>query len=798
MKTTISLPLAAALAAAVSSPASALGFAEAYALKNDKIAAEIAFAARGAPAGGIVASALALRGQGENLLADLQGLGLARGARAGRLVAGWLPWSAVPKLERLASLHSIKPAAALYHAARPLPPYYGPQGAVVSQGDKETFADKARARFGVDGAGVKVGVLSNSYNCATDLTHTSEWAAESGVASGDLPHDVEILKDRKTAYDWEKTGEADCPRLKTGRHDEGRAMLEIVHDLAPGASLAFHTSSYGAADFAAGILALADAGATVIVDDTTYLDEPVWQDGGPVADAVQAVVKRGVTYIAAAGNFGRQTYEAPFRPSGVTREIGGQSIEWKEYVKATGSGIINTVDRRVTTPTRRVELHDFDPGPGVDICQNLELDASGVQTWLALHWNQPYASVGDGPGADTDLDVFLMDENCENVLVRHRPDIPENFAPGHLAGTPLDAAMAAANNLGGDPVETLAVTLDDAYPTVTTAKYGLAIGRAAGPAPSKMRLTFSGYLYQQKYAVSLASNLDATRAAFGGDERYEWAQTGPTLFGHANLPEAIAVGAVRARTRHVWPSPANGWASYAQLLDRGDRPTEPFSALGGAEPLFDGQGAPLARPPGRKKPDVAGVDGVENRAFGHEYGIWYLTPGPGAATATVYYGTSAAAAHVAGAVALAKQAKPAATPAQIAEALRRTAQPLDDSLAPTGKPGFNYATGYGLADAENLIALLLGQAPTARPSVPPATAGAGNAAAATDCTAGGRATSPYAAQMEVNAASQARLAALRALNAAVGPEAKAQAQADLDKARCDLQRALDLQKNSRA
>ncbi len=46
--------------------------------------------------------------------------------------------------------------------------------------------------------------------------------------------------------------------------DEGRAMLEVIHDLAP-----------GAADMANGIRALANSGATVIVDDTTYLDEPV-------------------------------------------------------------------------------------------------------------------------------------------------------------------------------------------------------------------------------------------------------------------------------------------------------------------------------------------------------------------------------------------------------------------------------------------------------------------------------------------------------------------------------------------
>jgi hypothetical protein len=36
------------------------------------------------------------------------------------------------------------------------------QGYTLSQGDKEHFADKAHERFGVDGSGVMVGVLSNS------------------------------------------------------------------------------------------------------------------------------------------------------------------------------------------------------------------------------------------------------------------------------------------------------------------------------------------------------------------------------------------------------------------------------------------------------------------------------------------------------------------------------------------------------------------------------------------------------------------------------------------------------------
>ena len=47
-------------------------------------------------------------------------------------------------------------------------------------------------------------------------------------------------------------------------------MMEIIHDIAPGASLAFYTAFDSEQDFANGILALAAAGAKVIVDDVGY------------------------------------------------------------------------------------------------------------------------------------------------------------------------------------------------------------------------------------------------------------------------------------------------------------------------------------------------------------------------------------------------------------------------------------------------------------------------------------------------------------------------------------------------
>ena len=85
-------------------------------------------------------------------------------------------------------------------------------------------------------------------------------------------------------------------------------MLQIVHDVAPGADLAFATAQGGHANFAANILALRDAGARVIVDDFIYLREPMFQDG-PIAQAVDTVTASGAAYFSAAGNDGRLGYD---------------------------------------------------------------------------------------------------------------------------------------------------------------------------------------------------------------------------------------------------------------------------------------------------------------------------------------------------------------------------------------------------------------------------------------------------------------------------------------------------------
>jgi hypothetical protein len=677
-----------------STPASAFTLQEAYALKGSgKVAAELLLSASGAPKGGVTVAALAQPGQAERLLADLTTLGLEHGAAAGRLVTGRLPYAAVGRLDPLASLHSIRPSQPLFHQADD--PGFGRQGSIVSKGDTELYAAAARTRFQVDGSGVTVGVLSDSYDCGGDPYKS----AAATLQTGDTPPDVQVLAEP-------------CPKGQGGYTDEGRALLEVVHDLAPGAALAFHTSDRGAADMARGIRALADAGATVIVDDTVYLDEPVYQDGGPVADAVREVVNRGVAYVAAAGNFGRNTYEAPFRSSGVTVTIPAQVKEWKAgaYVLNPQTGKFEQATQRVTTPARTVELHDFDPGPGVDACQKITIN-NGGRIALALHWDQPYASIGHGPGASSDLDLFLMDENCQQVY--QAPDDQYHGTVNDLR-VPL-IGVAATDNLGGDPVETLVTLAPLATFTGIARTYGIAVGRSAGPSPARFRLTYASGAMRDHFRLTTGYPRSTKDQRQPLPEVAEYAENSPGIFGHVNLPEVVTVGAVRARTYRTSGSPGD-------ILNAADHRTEAFSAPGGTDLLFDERGQPLAQPIQRRKPDLAGVDGTEHFS---SLGIGWVGVGVGYG----FYGTSAAAAHVGGLVALARQAVPAATPARIAETLRATAADLNDTLAPAPTPGFDFATGYGLADGENLIAKLLAQ-----PETPRAGAGGGNGSGSgTDC-----------------------------------------------------------------
>lgn len=231
-------------------------------------------------------------------------------------------------------------------AINPFNPFVSPLaafgGSQTSEGDKAHRADAGRVAFGVSGAGVKIGVLSNGVASLA----TSQAAGDLGT--------VTVLP-----------GQA-------GTGDEGTAMLEIVHDLAPNAQLYFATANGGTAIFAQNIRDLRTAGCDIIVDDVFYFVESPFQDGqapgvvspnnaGVITQAVNDVTAAGAMYFSSAGNSGNKndgtsgTWEGDFADGGnVTGPIATAGETGR--VHSFGGQLYN-----VLTMAGRVNMYWSDP-----------------------------------------------------------------------------------------------------------------------------------------------------------------------------------------------------------------------------------------------------------------------------------------------------------------------------------------------------------------------------------------------------------------------------------------------------
>src|SRR5262249_50543060 len=92
--------------------------------------------------------------------------------------------------------------------------------------------------------------------------------------------------------------------IAAGSGDEGTAMLEIVHDMAPGAALVFHASGSGTAGHVTAVQNLVNAKVNVIAEDLAFDSEPAFQKG-VVATARENAAAGGVSVHSSAGSRGQ-------------------------------------------------------------------------------------------------------------------------------------------------------------------------------------------------------------------------------------------------------------------------------------------------------------------------------------------------------------------------------------------------------------------------------------------------------------------------------------------------------------
>ncbi|SFW77667.1 S8 family serine peptidase [Amycolatopsis australiensis] len=246
---------------------------------------------------------------------------------------------------------------------------------LTSEGDRAHNADIARQQFGVTGVGVKACALSDGVD-----------SLAASQAKGELPPNVDVVPGQE------------------GDGDEGTAMLEIIHDLAPRAALGFASAFNSDASFADNIRKLRfESHCDVIVDDVIYFKESPFQDW-IIAQAVNDVTADGALYFSSAGNEGNVA--------------DGTAAHWEGDFADSGKSIGKFAGT----------AHNFAGAAGTQIYEPIS-DASSAGVPVTLHWSDPL-----GHSAN-DYDLYLL--NSAGAVVSFSQNVQDGTQdPYEILQTP--------------------------------------------------------------------------------------------------------------------------------------------------------------------------------------------------------------------------------------------------------------------------------------------------------------------------------------------------------------------------
>jgi hypothetical protein len=532
-------------------------------------------------------------------------------------------------------------------------------GLTDSQGVVQHRVDKIT---GVDGTGITVGVMSDSYD-----TNAAPNSAAADIASGDLPG---------TGNPFGNTEPVVVLQDSPARTDEGRAMLQIVHDVAPKARLGFATAQGGEVNFANNIRSLAgfpDAPRTVagfkadvIVDDIIYLSEPFFQDG-IIAQAVDEVAAKGVSYFSSAGNRpATEAYDSKVRIVPPTpASWAGTNLDFSEVDPALYAG----------------GFHDFAPGSDVDIAQTVQFfDDSSI----VFQWNEPFDPQPPTPVGEPILTgVGTVPEGGEAT-----------FTFTGNAGQVIEIFVDADDSTTGVPIPDLVISLVDPNGTLLQE-----VDTITNPESITLELpvsgtytvivdgfegTFGDFAYRvQEVAIVEQVLSDYNLLFFFPDGRLALALTEENTFtqrpieliegfpeielqlviARANTPTGrkrniadrirwVGFGGIEPQEYYSYLDPvtyghnsAQGAMGVAAYAFYAPYIPEAYTSPGPSTIYFDKNNRRYHNPQIRQKPDVAAMDGANTTFFGGDSLV-------DADTFPNFFGTSAAAPHAAAIAAL--------------------------------------------------------------------------------------------------------------------------------------------------